>query len=142
MDIVYPPELSQTGNLRPTQVRPEAAQEPRGEGGPWEGRVTFEAGDQDLHRAGVVRRLLRASRQDQRQQGHADEGQLPPHPECGQDRLLEEAGSTVSGIPKTGQRRQCAGHSAGQGRGAAGEAGVISVSLACDRPGVLPHVLL
>lgn len=106
-----------------------AHRSPGGRGSPWEGSLTFEARDQDLHRAGVVRRLLRVSRQDQRQQGQADEGQLPPHPECGRHWLLEEAGETVPGIPKAGQRRQCAGRPAAKGAALLGEARVALVSL-------------
>lgn len=44
--------------------------------------LTFEARDQDLHRAGVIcRGLLRVCRPDQPQEGQADEGQIPPHRE-------------------------------------------------------------
>lgn len=81
------------GKLRPTEAAalPEAARGLGQGGGLRAGAVgsraalTFQAGDEDLHGAGVVHCLLRVPRPGRQQQGQADQGQSPPHRECWQD---------------------------------------------------------
>ena len=55
------------------------------------GDHTFEAGNEDLHGAGIVHRLLRGPSPEHTQEGQAHQSQSPLHGEAG--RMLTPGGS-------------------------------------------------